>query len=183
MKSLLLTENEDQTLRMFLLMTTNYRRGEQESCARLATETDDDGSLTFPKMANNAQWWQGCIDTIDAITEKMGVRGGGLPLEVAEAGMCGRYRNMLDDVLAGFAKSTIMQERAFYDGMLQMLELLGGHCKVSEYGAHTISFADEPMQQDTTIDPADSQQSQTGMLAYGASNEDIRTAQKIMKSI
>lgn len=80
MKSLLLTEHEEQTLRMFLLMTTNYRRGEQESCASLATETNEDGTPAFPKMANNAQWWQDCIETIDAITEKMGTHGGGLPL-------------------------------------------------------------------------------------------------------
>lgn len=142
MKSLLLTEREEQTLRMFLLMTTNYRRGEQESCASLATETNEDGTLIFPKMENNAQWWQDCIETIDAITAKMEIRGGGIPLEVAEAGLYGRYRNMLADVRAGFAKVTILQERAFYDGMLQMLELLGGYCKVSEHGFHSISFSD-----------------------------------------
>lgn len=80
MKSLLLTEREEQTLRMFLLMTTNYRRGEQECCASLATETNGGGNPTFPKMANNARWWQDCIETIDAITEKMGTHGGGFPL-------------------------------------------------------------------------------------------------------
>lgn len=77
MKSLLLTEQEEQTLQMFLLMTTNYRRGEQESCASLATETNEDGNPTFPKMADNARWWQDCIETIDAITEKIGAKGGG----------------------------------------------------------------------------------------------------------
>lgn len=172
MKSLLLTEQEDQTLRMFLLMTTNYRRDEQESCARLATETDDDGTLTFPKMSNNAQWWQGCIDTIDAITEKMGVRGGGLPLEAAEDELYTYYKNSHD-----YGAVMIECERLFYSGMLRMLELLGGHCKVSEYGSHTISFADEPMQQEATIDPADSQQSQAGVLTYGATKADIKAAQ------
>lgn len=155
MKSLLLTEHEEQALRMFLLMTTNYRRGEQESCASLASEVNQDGTLTFPKMAANARWWKGCIDTIDAVTENMGVRGGGLPLEVAEAALYAYYKNMQDDGTAGMSRKMIEHERTFYDGMLQMLKLLGGRCRISEYGFHNIDFIDAKPQK-TATDPAHS---------------------------
>lgn len=45
-------------LTSFLLMTTNYRKGEAEAWDKLAKETEEDGTPSFKHAASNASFWR-----------------------------------------------------------------------------------------------------------------------------
>ena len=62
-----LTDHQRAYLKTFLLMTTQYRKGEIEACEKLAKELDEEGKPKFPNMAANAAWWSEVDDVIEEI--------------------------------------------------------------------------------------------------------------------
>lgn len=64
-----LTEEQADALDLYLLMTTNYRKNEYEACESLAKERNEDGTLKFPNMPNNANFWKEQNETIEKIQE------------------------------------------------------------------------------------------------------------------
>lgn len=66
-----LTYDEVSILSVYILMTTKYREGEAEAWDRLATETEPDGSLKFPKAKSNAQFWRDMEETLTVIRGKL----------------------------------------------------------------------------------------------------------------
>ncbi|MEG1390957.1 MAG: hypothetical protein RSD07_11365 [Angelakisella sp.] len=71
MKQLILSDDEAMALRMYLLMTTNYRKDEETACASLALDTHEDGSPVYPNMEGNAHWWHKCGEAMDTICYKL----------------------------------------------------------------------------------------------------------------
>ena len=57
-RTITLTDEQANLLTCYILMTTNYRKGEKEAWESLATETVEDGSLKFPKAPSNAKFWE-----------------------------------------------------------------------------------------------------------------------------
>lgn len=57
-KSVSLTNEEWNRLAVYLLMTTNYRKGELEACRSLAEYKDENGNPEYPNMASNAKFWE-----------------------------------------------------------------------------------------------------------------------------
>lgn len=51
-----LTEEQASALEIYLLMTTNYRKGERETWESLAKEQNEDGTLKFPNAPSNADF-------------------------------------------------------------------------------------------------------------------------------
>ena len=45
------------SLRVFLLMTTNFRKDEALSWGRLAQEKNEDGTPKYPKAEGNSEFW------------------------------------------------------------------------------------------------------------------------------
>lgn len=64
-----LTKEQADALDVYLLMTTNYRKDEYEACESLAKERNEDGTLKFPNMPNNANFWKKQNETIEKIQE------------------------------------------------------------------------------------------------------------------
>lgn len=64
-----LTEEQADALDFYLLVTTNYRKGEYEACERLAKKRNEDGTLEFPNMPSNADFWKKQNETIEKIQE------------------------------------------------------------------------------------------------------------------
>ncbi len=52
-----LTHEQAVRLTSYLLMTTNYRKGEREAWERLATEKEPDGTPSFKNASSNAMFW------------------------------------------------------------------------------------------------------------------------------
>ena len=67
--SVTLTNAEWSRLTSYLLMSTNYRKGEQEAWESLATETNEDGSQKFTNAPNNIRFWQETNAILDRIRE------------------------------------------------------------------------------------------------------------------
>ena len=57
-KTITLTHEQANLLTCYILMTTNYRKGEKEAWERLAKEAEEDGRLKFPKAPSNAKFWE-----------------------------------------------------------------------------------------------------------------------------
>lgn len=57
-KAVTLTNELCSTLQCYILMTTNYRKGEIEAWEKLAQETDENGAPKFKNAASNAQFWR-----------------------------------------------------------------------------------------------------------------------------
>lgn len=62
-----LTEEQANTLDLYLLMTTNYRKGEREAWESLAKERNEDETLKFPNAPSNADFWKEQNETIENI--------------------------------------------------------------------------------------------------------------------
>lgn len=69
MKTITLTDEQAGTLKMYLLITTQYRKREAEACIKLALERNDDGTHKYPKMPANATWWAETNETLDVICD------------------------------------------------------------------------------------------------------------------
>lgn len=57
-RTVALTNELCSTLQCYILMTTNYRKGEIEAWEKLAQETDENGAPKFKNAASNAQFWR-----------------------------------------------------------------------------------------------------------------------------
>lgn len=57
-KTVTLTNELCSTLQCYILMTTNYRKGELKAWEELAQETDENGAPKFKNAASNAQFWR-----------------------------------------------------------------------------------------------------------------------------
>lgn len=66
-KTITLTHEQAVTLTSFLLMTTNYRKGERETWEKLATEREPDGTPSFKHAADNARFWAEMEQEIETI--------------------------------------------------------------------------------------------------------------------
>lgn len=62
-----LTEEQADALDLYLLMTTNYRKGEREAWESLAKERNENGTLKFPNASSNADFWKKQNETIENI--------------------------------------------------------------------------------------------------------------------
>lgn len=56
-KTVTLTHEQWSTLCIYLLSTTQYRKGEQSAWEKLAQETNEDGTPRLRHAADNAQYW------------------------------------------------------------------------------------------------------------------------------
>ncbi|MBQ6840436.1 MAG: hypothetical protein IJO45_07055 [Oscillospiraceae bacterium] len=66
-KTITLTHEQANDLVCYILMTTNYRKGEREAWESLAREKMSDGTLKFPNAPGNAQFWQEMDTKLDEI--------------------------------------------------------------------------------------------------------------------
>jgi hypothetical protein len=66
-KTITLTADQASTLVVYILTTTNYRKGEIEACSSLAQEKKEDGSPAFPNMKSNAEWWKNTHKELEKI--------------------------------------------------------------------------------------------------------------------
>lgn len=62
-----LTEEQADALDLYLLMTTNHRKGEREAWESLAKERNEDGTLKFQNAPSNANFWKEQNETIENI--------------------------------------------------------------------------------------------------------------------
>ena len=62
-----LTSEQLDSLHFFLLITEKYRKDEQEACESLSKRKKADGTLEFPKMKSNAEFWEKKNENIDEI--------------------------------------------------------------------------------------------------------------------
>lgn len=69
MTTITLTEEQVIYLDMYILMTTGMRERELAACERLAKETNEDGTLKYPKMPANAKWWRKTHELMEQIHE------------------------------------------------------------------------------------------------------------------
>lgn len=52
-----LTREQRNTLACYILMTTQYRKGEREAWEKLAKEMNEDGTPTFKNAESNAEYY------------------------------------------------------------------------------------------------------------------------------
>jgi hypothetical protein len=67
MRVITLTDEQAITLHMYLMITTQYRKKEQEACQKLSLEKLENGEARFPAAKNNADWWGKAIKAIEDI--------------------------------------------------------------------------------------------------------------------
>lgn len=53
-----LTQDQINTLVVYILTTTQHRKGEREAWQELAQETNEDGTAKFPNAAGNAEYYE-----------------------------------------------------------------------------------------------------------------------------
>ena len=66
-RSVTLTNKQWGRLTTFLLMSTEYRKGEADAWARLATGKNEDGSPRFKNAESNARFWKETCTMLDEI--------------------------------------------------------------------------------------------------------------------
>lgn len=66
-----LTNDQRITLRLYLLMTKNYRGEEREAWEKLATEQNEDGTPKFQHAKSNAEFWADMDKEINEIIEAL----------------------------------------------------------------------------------------------------------------
>lgn len=66
-KTVTMTNHQWNRLTVYLLMSTQYRMGEQESWEKLAQENNRDGSPVFQHAASNADFWKEMNDDLENI--------------------------------------------------------------------------------------------------------------------
>lgn len=57
-KTVTLTNAQWNKLTCYILMTTNYRKGEREAWETLSKELNEDGTPTFTKAPDNIKFWE-----------------------------------------------------------------------------------------------------------------------------
>lgn len=67
MQTILLSNDQVLTLKMYLLMSSKSRQKEIEACEKLATTLDDNGELKYPAISKNAEWWKEADETLEQI--------------------------------------------------------------------------------------------------------------------
>ena len=73
MRTITLTADQALTLEMVLRLTTKYRMEEEAACKRIGEEENDDGTLEYPNIRSNGEWWEAANKTIkDVITILVG---------------------------------------------------------------------------------------------------------------
>ena len=70
-RSVTLTEDQWNTITRYILMTTNYRKGEREAWLKLMQERRADGSIKFPNAESNARFWEDMEKDLDLIRRKI----------------------------------------------------------------------------------------------------------------
>jgi hypothetical protein len=65
----ILSDAQAQTLRFYILATTQHRKNEQEACESLGNEIDNQGQPQFPNMVANAKWWKETEDKLQEISK------------------------------------------------------------------------------------------------------------------
>ena len=66
-RTVTLTNKQWGRLTTFLLMSTDYRKGEAEAWAKLALEKNEDGSTVFKSAESNARFWKETCTMLDEI--------------------------------------------------------------------------------------------------------------------
>lgn len=66
-----LTEEQAMDLRMYLMLTTQYRKKELDAWNELSNERNPAGTLRYPNAPSNAEYWQGLNKTINEIQNKL----------------------------------------------------------------------------------------------------------------
>ena len=74
-RTVTLTNDEWNTITCFILMSTNYRKGEQEAWERLSEEKKEDGTPRFIHAASNAHFWRETSEKLEKIRDKIYGRG------------------------------------------------------------------------------------------------------------
>ncbi len=70
--NIVLTAEQANLLTSYILMTTNYRKGEAEAWGKISEIRKDDGTPEFKNAKSNAKWWadlSGRLDEIRAVIE------------------------------------------------------------------------------------------------------------------
>lgn len=70
-RSVSLTNEQWNLLTTYILMSTNYRRGEREAWERLSTEKDADGNPVFQNAAGNAEFYARLEVELEKIRNKI----------------------------------------------------------------------------------------------------------------
>ena len=68
-KSVNLTNDQWSLLAFYIHLTTQYRKGEAEAWAKLAEETNEDGSPRFPVAKDNANYYKRIDKELKEIAE------------------------------------------------------------------------------------------------------------------
>lgn len=66
-KTITLSHDQATKLVCYLLLTTNYRKGEREAWETLAAEREEDGTPSYPKAQSNADYWAELDRDLEAI--------------------------------------------------------------------------------------------------------------------
>ena len=67
LRTVTLTDEQWNCLTTYLVMSTNYRKAEAEGWAKLAEETNEDGSPMFKHAAENAQYFEELDERLETI--------------------------------------------------------------------------------------------------------------------
>ena len=70
-KTVTLTNGEWSELTTYLLLSKNHREGEAKAWAELAEEREEDGSVKYPNVASNAQFWKETNEALEEIRKKI----------------------------------------------------------------------------------------------------------------
>jgi len=62
-----LTDEQRRALNMVLILTAKYREGEEAASKELGEERGADGTLRFPNMKSNGEWWEKINKAIEEI--------------------------------------------------------------------------------------------------------------------
>ena len=66
-RTITLTHEQAVKLTSYILMTTNYRKGEREAWASLSAEKAPDGTLRYPNAPGNYKFWEEMERDLEAI--------------------------------------------------------------------------------------------------------------------
>ncbi len=66
-RNITLTAEDANLLVCYILMTTQYRRGEVDAWAKLAEEKNEDGTPVFKNAQSNSEWWEKACARLESI--------------------------------------------------------------------------------------------------------------------
>ena len=67
MRTITLTNDQASILSTYLLMSTNYRKGEYETWLKLSEERTVEGNAKYQHAEDNAKWWAETIAMLEAV--------------------------------------------------------------------------------------------------------------------